>query len=370
MAKRKPASPDASPKSLAELRREVDALDRQLVELLNQRAERVIEIGRLKTDENLEPYDPTRERKILTQLAEANAGPLTSSAVQAIFREVISGCRSLAVPQRIAYLGPEYSYSHIAAMHRFGQAAELIPVGTIAAVFEEVTSGQAQFGLVPMENSTDGRIADTLTMFARTPMRICGEVQLRIHHNLLGRGSRNDVREVYSKPQALSQCRDWLAKHLPQAALRETTSTTAAAEIAAQKSGAAAVASRQAGVNYGLDVLAPNIEDNANNVTRFAVIGQQAHARTKNDKTAVMFQVEHKPGALADAMNLFKRHRLNLTWIESFPIPGVPSEYLFFVELEGHEHEPRVKKCLALLAKKAVRLEVLGSYEKREIVDS
>jgi chorismate mutase/prephenate dehydratase len=255
-------------------------------------------------------------------------------------------------------------------MHRFGQAAELIPVGTIAAVFEEVTSGQAQFGLVPMENSTDGRIADTLTMFARTPMRICGEVQLRIHHNLLGRGSRNDVREVYSKPQALSQCRDWLAKHLPQATLRETASTTTAAEIAAEKTGAAAVASRQAAVNYGLDILAPNIEDNPNNVTRFAVIGQQIFARTKNDKTAVMFQVEHKPGALADAMNLFKRHRLNLTWIESFPIPGVANEYLFFVELEGHENEPRVKKCLELLGKKAVRLEVLGSYEKREIVDS
>lgn len=370
MAKRKSSSPDETPKSLAELRRDVDALDRQLVELMNERAQRAIEIARCKADEELDPYDPASERKILTQLAEANSGPLSATAVQAVFRELISGCRLLAAPQRIAYLGPEFSYSHIAAVHRFGQAAELIPVGTIAAVFEEVTNGQAQFGLVPMENSTDGRIADTLTMFARTPMRICGEVQLRIHHNLMGRGLRNDIKEIYSKPQALSQCRDWLAKHLPQAALRETTSTTAAAEIAAQKPGAAAVASRQAAVNYRLDILAPNIEDNANNVTRFAVIGQQAHARTKSDKTAVMFQVEHKPGALADAMNLFKRHRLNLTWIESFPIPGVPSEYLFFVELEGHEGEPRVKKCLELLRKKAVRLEVLGSYEKREIVDS
>ena len=368
MAKRK--TPDDSQKSLAELRREVDAIDRQLVDLMNERAQRSIEIARCKANEQLNAYDPARERKILAQLAEANAGPLSSSAMQAVFRELISSCRLLAAPQRIAYLGPEYSYSHIAAVHRFGQAAELIPVGTIAAVFEEVTSGQAQFGLVPMENSTDGRIADTLTMFAKTPMRICGEVQLRIHHNLLGRGVRNDVREVYSKPQALSQCRDWLAKHLPQAALRETTSTTAAAEIAAEKPGAAAVASRQAAVNYGLDILAPNIEDNLNNVTRFAVIGQQIYPRTKSDKTAVMFQVEHKPGALADAMNLFKRNRLNLTWIESFPIPGVPSEYLFFVELEGHESEPRVKKCLSLLAKKAVRLETLGSYEKREIVDS
>jgi chorismate mutase/prephenate dehydratase len=257
----------------------------------------------------------------------------------------------------------------VAAIERFGQAAQLIPVGTIAAVFEEVINGQADYGLVPMENSTDGRIADTLNMFARTPMRICGEVQLRIHHNLLGRGERTKITDVFSKPQALSQCRDWLAKHLPQAQLHETASTTAAAEIAAEKPGSAAVASRQAAVNYGLDVIAPNIEDNQNNVTRFGVIGHHAHDRTKNDKTAIMFEVEHKPGALADAMNLFKRNRLNLTWIESFPIPGVPSEYLFFVELEGHESESRVKKAIAALTRKSVRLEVLGSYEKTEIVD-
>ncbi|MCA9269129.1 MAG: prephenate dehydratase, partial [Planctomycetales bacterium] len=227
----------------------------------------------------------------------------------------------------------------------------------------------SQFGLVPMENSTDGRITDTLNMFARTPMRICGEVQLRVHHNLLACCDRASVTDVYSKPQALSQCRNWLAQHLPQAALHETTSTTAAAELAAKTPGAAAVASRQAGVNYGLDVVAANIEDNKNNVTRFAVIGHDAQPRTRNDKTALMFQVEHKPGALADAMTLFKRSRLNLTWIESFPIPGVASEYLFFIELEGHELDTRVKRAIEALAKKAVRLEILGSYAKTEIVD-
>jgi len=289
--------------------------------------------------------------------------------VKAVFRELISGCRSLAAPQRVAYLGPEFSYSHQAAVERFGRAANLVPVGTIGAVFEEVISGQSDFGLVPMENSTDGRIADTLNMFARTPARICGEVQLRIHHNLLAQCPRPEVTDVFSKPQALSQCRDWLAKHLPHAQLHETASTTAAAEIAANKSNAAAVASRQAAVNYGLDIIAKNIEDNTNNVTRFAVIGNHSSARSRNDKTAIMFQVEHKPGALADAMNLFKRNRLNLTWIESFPIPDVPSEYLFFVELEGHESEARVKRAVEALDKKAVRLEVLGSYEKTGIID-
>ena len=353
--------------TLASRRREVDKLDKQLLQLINQRAKLVVELGELKRDQEMLAYDPQREQKIVDALTAANKGPLADSVIQSIFREVISGCRDLASPSRIAYLGPEFSYSHQAAIQRFGQSAQLVPVGTIAAVFDEVLSGQADFGLVPMENSTDGRIADTLTMFARTPARICGEVQLRIHHNLLGQGPRSAVKEVHSKPQALSQCRDWLAKHLPQAQLIETASTTAAAEVAVNRKHAAAVAGKLAAQNYGLNIIAPNIEDNPNNITRFAVIGHQSYPRTKNDKTAIMFQVDHKPGALADAMNLFKRNRLNLTWIESFPIPDKPSEYLFFVELEGHETETRVKRAIEALEKKSVRLEVLGAYQKTEV---
>ncbi len=352
-----------------QLRREVDKIDKQVLARINERAALTEQIARAKRAGEDSPYDPQRENKIHAALAKANKGPLSNEVVRSVFREVISGCRALDAPTRAAYLGPEFSYSHSAAVQRFGQSAELIPVGTIAAVFEEVIGGRADFGLVPMENSTDGRIADTLNMFARTPARICGEVQLRIHHNLLGQCDRAGVTDVYSKPQAISQCRDWLAKHLSHAQLHETASTTAAAELAANKRGAAAVASRQAAVNYGLAVIAANIEDNPNNVTRFAVIGNEPSPRTKNDKTALMFQVAHQPGALADAMNLFKRNRLNLTWIESFPIPDLPSEYLFFVELEGHEAETKVKRAVEALGKKAVRLEVLGSYEKTPIVD-
>ena len=366
MARKKTKTEDKP--TLAALRRQVDKLDKQLLKLINERAALVVEVGDVKREQQALAYDPHRERKILDALQAANKGPLGEAVIESIFREVISGCRALAAPSRIAYLGPEFSYSHQAAIQRFGQSAQLVPVGTIAAVFDEVTSGVADFGLVPMENSTDGRIADTLTMFARTPARICGEVQLRIHHNLLGQGPRSGVKEVYSKPQALSQCRNWLAKHLPQATLHETASTTAAAEIAANKPNAAAVAGKLAAQHYGLGVIAPNIEDNPNNVTRFAVIGNQSYPRTKNDKTAVMFQVDHKPGALADAMNIFKRNRLNLTWIESFPIPDKPSEYLFFVELEGHETDTRVKRAIEALEKKSVRLEVLGAYQKTEIV--
>ncbi len=269
----------------------------------------------------------------------------------------------------MAYLGPAYSYSHLAAIHRFGQSVELVPVGNIAAVFEEINRRQADFGVVPIENSTDGRVADTLDMFTRMPARICGEVQLRIHHNLLGKCPRSDVEEVYSKPQALSQCRNWLARHLPTARLVEVTSTSTAAQLAQDKPGAAAIASLQAGVRYGLDVLADNIEDNKSNLTRFAVIGDDTGPRTGNDKCALMFEIAHEPGALADAMNVFKRGRLNLTWIESFPIARPEGGYMFFVELEGHETEVRVRKAIAALGRKAVRLDVLGSYAKMAPVE-
>ncbi len=199
-------------------------------------------------------------------------------------------------------------------------------------------------------------------MFTRVRVQISGEVQLRIHHTLLGRGSRSQIKKVCSKPQALSQCRGWLAKNMPSAELVATTSTTAAAERAVAEQDVAAIASRQAGVQYGLEVLAANIEDNKANITRFAVIGDSSAARSGNDKTAMLFQLPHKPGALADAMNVFKRKRLNLTWIESFPLVGQPNEYLFFVELQGHEKDLRVRQALSTLEKKTELLEVLGSY--------
>jgi chorismate mutase/prephenate dehydratase len=269
----------------------------------------------------------------------------------------------------VAFLGPSYTYSHLATLHRFGQSVELLPVGGIAAVFEEVNRGHATYGLVPIENSTDGRVADTLDMFTRLRVRICGEVQLRIHHSLLGKCARGDVTEVYSKPQALSQCRNWLAKHLPEARMIEVTSTSFAAQLAQDKPGVAAIASVQAGVHYGLDVLAANIEDNQANITRFAVIGEQSAPRTGKDRTAVMFEVVHRAGALADAMHIFKRNKLNLTWIESFPIPRAEGGYLFFIELDGHETDLKVRRALAALGKKALRLEVLGSYPRGEPVD-
>jgi chorismate mutase/prephenate dehydratase len=336
---------------------------------MNQRAEIAHQIGQLKNQSGMQCYSPTREEEVLARVAKANAGPLDVRCIRAVFRELISGSRAVETALRVAFLGPQYTYSHLAAMHRFGQSVELVPVGTISAVFEEVHRGQADFGIVPLENSTDGRVADTLDMFTRLAVKVCGEVQLKIHHALLGKGKRQEIQEIYSKPQALSQCRNWLAKHLPAARTIEVTSTATAAQIAHDKPGAAAIASAQAGVHYGLNILAPDIEDVEGNQTRFAVIGHHTGPRSGNDKCALMFEVPHEPGALADAMTVFKRAKLNLTWIESFPIARPTGGYMFFVELEGHETDAPVKKAIAALAKSAVRLEVLGSYAKMAAVD-
>jgi chorismate mutase/prephenate dehydratase len=355
--------------SLAIQRGKIDKIDQQLVKLMNERAKIALEIGKLKNHAGLCAYAPLREDEVLARVLELSEGPLDARCVRSVFRELISGSRALEKELRVAFLGPLYSYSHLAAVHRFGQSVELMPVGNIAAVFEEVNRRHADYGLVPVENSTDGRVADTLDMFARLRVKICGEVQLRIHHNLLGRGSRAEVQEVYSKPQALSQCRNWLAKHVPAARLVEVTSTATAAQLAQDKPGAAALASIQAGVHYGLDVLAADIEDQPGNLTRFAVIGESSGARTGCDKCSLMFEIRHQPGSLADAMMVFKKNRLNLTWIESFPISRPEGGYLFFVEFEGHELDPRVRKAITSLERKAVRLEVLGSCAKLAPID-
>ncbi|MBM4011132.1 MAG: prephenate dehydratase [Planctomycetes bacterium] len=348
--------------TLANLRSRIDTVDRQLVRLMNQRAEVAREIGHLKQSTGQQAYDPSREELVLERVASANAGPLSDESVKAVFRELISGSRAIEQHIRVAHLGPAWTYSHLAALHRFGSAVDFVPVASISAAFEEVLAGHSHYGVVPLENSTDGRIADTLDNLSRLPARICAEVPLRIHHTLLASCDRSAVREVYSRPQALSQCRNWLARHLPSARLVEVASTSAAAEMAAGRDDAAAIASRQAGVHYGLAVLAENIEDIAGNTTRFAVIGHADSARTGRDKTSLMFEIEHKPGGLADALAIPKRQKLNLTWIESFPLAGEAGGYVFFVELEGHRSDLRVRRAIAALEKRCKRVVVLGSY--------
>jgi chorismate mutase/prephenate dehydratase len=349
--------------TLRSLRSQIDKLDLQVLKLINERASLAAEIGRLKNDHGSEVFSPAREEEVLSNVIGANKGPLSGDTVRAIYREIMSGSRSLQKIVKVAYLGPDWSYSHIAAVERFGQSVDFIRVGSIAAVFEEVNRGHVDFGVVPLENSTDGRIADTLDMFMRLPqLKISAEVRLRIHHNLLANCEQPDIRRVYSKDQALSQCRNWLSKNVPHAQLISMASTADAAKLAQQEPGAAAVASRQAAVHYGLRILFSNIEDSPYNETRFAVIGTQEASRSGHDKTAIMFKVPHNPGSLVDALNIFKQNKLNLTWIESFPAKSPKSEYVFFADFEGHPEDAKVKKAIAALEHHCEHLTVLGSF--------
>lgn len=363
-----PASNSKAAAALRSLRAQIDKLDLQILKLVNERASLAAEIGRVKNDNGAEVFSPGREEEVLQNVGQANKGPLDEHTIRAIFREIMSGSRALQKVVKVAYLGPEFSYSHLAAVERFGQAVEFMRVGSIAAVFEEVNRGHADFGVVPLENSTDGRVADTLEMFMRLPqLKIGAEVRLPIHHNLLANCEQQAIRRVYSKPQALSQCRNWLAKNVPHALLQEVSSTATAAELAQKEPGAAAVASRQAAVHYGLRILFADIEDSPYNETRFAVIGHQETDRTGNDKTAIMFKVAHQPGSLVDTLGIFKQAKLNLTWIESFPARAQKPEYVFFVEFEGHIEDPKIKRTFSLLQEHCEQLSFLGSFPAASI---
>jgi chorismate mutase/prephenate dehydratase len=356
-------------KTAASSESQIKSVDVELVKLLNKRMQLTLDALSDPMTRHQLWFNPQADQELWERVEGANAGPLPAMAARAIFREILSASRSKIRTIRVAYLGPSYSFTHLAAMERFGKSADLIPVNTIASVFEEVNRGHAEYGIVPIENSTDGRIVDTLDMFTRLPLRICGEVQMAVHHNLLSRSPRGEVSEIYSKPQALSQCRDWLARNMPQARTIEMTSTSAAAQLARDKPGAAAIATRQAAVQYELQVIAEKIEDNAHNVTRFAIIGEEETRPSGRDRTALLLQIPHSPGSLSDALQAFKGNKINLTWIESFPLRGAESGYLFFLDFEGHRREQRIQKALEMLEKKAVRMEVLGSYPRSEVVE-
>lgn len=362
-------------------RESIQSLDRRLVELLIDRIQLVGQLaassgqpGRGSDDACVTAEVATAKQqfssviqdvlKASPELAAGATGAIDSELLEGLLRHAASVCARSVDPLRIACLGPKFSYTHLAGIKYFGDAANFATVGTIAAVFDAVARGDASTGIVPIENSTDGRVVDTLGMFVRQHMQVCGEVLLPIHHNLLSITPREEITEIHSKPQALSQCRGWLAQQMPSVKLVEISSTAAAAELAARQHGVAAVASIEAGRQYGLNVINASIEDNRDNVTRFAVLGRRLPEPTGDDKTSLLFQVQHKPGALADVMAIFKTHGLNLTWIESFPEPGKPNEYRFFVELRGHRDDVPVAAAIDSLRDESSKLEVLGSYPR------
>jgi chorismate mutase/prephenate dehydratase len=349
---------------LDEWRARIDEFDRQLLRLLNQRAELSLEIGRAKRESGEPVHVPEREQGILEDLARLNPGPLPEGAIRAIWSEILSASRSLQRPFRVAYFGPQGTYTHMAALRHFGSSAEFVPVRGIPDVFEEVERGRADVGVVPIENSSEGVVNHTLDGLIDSELLICGEASLDIHHNLLSRASElGDVKRVYSHPQALAQCRGWLARHLPDAEVVETIqSTSAAVEQAVLDPATAAVASELAGHLYHVPALRERIEDYANNVTRFLVMGRRAAGRTGRDKTSVLFSIRDEVGTLYRILEPFATARLSLTKIESRPTRRRPWEYVFFVDFEGHRDDPVTQGVLAAVLERCLFLKVLGSY--------
>jgi len=361
-----PAAATDAEAELARLRAAIDRVDRALLELLNERAELGRSIGALKERSGMPVYSAARERDVLTGLVGNNRGPFPSAAIEPVFREIISATRSLERRLRIAFLGPEGTYSHLAARRHFGEAAELLATTTIGDVFAAVERGHAELGVVPVENTTEGVVTQTLDAFVDSELTICGEVLQRISHHLLSRSGRlAEIRRVASIGQALAQCRIWLERNLPGVERIETASTAAAARLAAEDAGVAAIGSALAGTAFDLVTIEAAIEDRRDNTTRFLLLSREAPVRSGRDLTSAVFTVSKaQAGALHRLLDPFAQSGVNLTSIQSRPMPGKPFEYLFFLDMEGHRDDPSVARALAEAAVTAYSHRVLGSFPR------
>lgn len=355
-------SRDGTP--LNELRTHIDTIDRQLVDLLNERARIVNEVGRIKHERGEHVYVPSREEKIYRRVTEMNNGPLPGDALRNIYREIFSACRSLEHKQVICFLGPPGSFTEEAARRHFGSAVDYTPAQNIGSVFTEVAARRADHGVVPIENSTIGGIADTLDRFASTDVKICGEVLLAVHLCLMGKCTLDKVTHIYSKPQALAQCQSWLARNVPGARQCEAESTSQAAELVSSMNGAAAIAHQGAAALYDLTLLAKSIEDNPENATKFLVLGHGFGGPTDDDRTSLMISIKHHAGSLYDALLPFRDNGVNLTKIESRPSRLRKWEYFFFIDLDGHCEDEPVRRAIEQVRQASLVTQVLGSYPK------
>lgn len=348
--------------SLQSLRRQIDAIDKKIIQHLNMRARATLSVNRLKRQSGKSAYAPNREREVLHKIKQASKGPLSSAALEAIYREIMSYSLSIDRPLRVAYLGPEATFTHLAALKRFGSQVKYIASSSISDVFLEVENGNADYGVVPIENSVEGAVSHTLDMFVDSDLKICAQVILDVSHNLLSNCSRDKIRRIYSNPQVFGQCRLWLRENLPPVDMIEVASTTRAAEIASREKNSACIASLLAAKVYKLKVIARDIEDSPHNITRFLVIGKDNVPASGFDKTSILFSIKDRVGALHDMLLAFKKNKINLTKIESRPSKKKAWDYYFYVDLEGHTDSPRVKKALAALENRCKFLKVLGSY--------
>ncbi|MFA4992145.1 MAG: prephenate dehydratase [Candidatus Omnitrophota bacterium] len=348
---------------LASLRRKIDNIDKEIVSKLSERASVVKDIGELKKHTDRTVYMPDRESEIYDNVLRGNKGPLSDKALVSIYREVMSSSLSLEKGLRIAYLGPEATFTHLAAMKKFGSNVEYYSCSNITDVFKDVEAERSDYGVVPIENSTEGMVNHTLDMFINSDLKICSEVSLDISHNLMSMSSGiRSIKKIYSKTEVFGQCRIWIEANLHNAELVEVSTTSKAAEIVSREKNSAAIASILAAEKYKLNVLAKDIEDNANNVTRFLVIGEKIPSPTRNDRTSIMFAAKDRVGALHDMLVPFKKNKVNLTKIESRPSKRKVWEYYFFIDMLGHCENANVKKALEELEKQSTYFKILGSY--------
>lgn len=356
-----------SANDLKQLRKRIDALDEKILSLFSERAGIAIDVAEAKRaqGETGNFYRPEREADVLRHVIDKNEGPLKDSDVAHLFRALMSACLSAESPLTVAFLGPEGTYSHAAALKHFGYAIKINPLSSIDDVFREVEAGAANFGVVPIENSTEGVISNTLDNFIDSPLKVCGEVSLRIHHHLLSKAdSLQSIKRVYSHQQSLAQCRRWLTANLPQVEQVNVSSNAEAARRAAEDNTAAAIAGEQAGELYDLTSLVSSLEDDPNNTTRFLVIGDIDTQSTGQDKTSIMVSSRNQAGALYELLAPLARHKVSMSKIESRPSHGGLWEYVFFLDLDGHVSESAISEVMEEISQQAVMLKLLGSYPK------
>ena len=349
-------------------RQAIDKLDAQIVRLLNERTRHVLAIGDMKLAAGEEIYAPHRERAVLQRICQLNQGPMTDEQLRAVYREIMSSALALEKTMIIAYFGPEATFTHQAAIQKFGASLNYSPQKTITDVFTEVSKRRADYGVVPVENSTEGVVTHTLDMFVDSDLKIVSQIVLPIQQCLMisRGGTRARIQKLFVHPQSLAQCRGWIQNHLPRVEIVETSSNARSAELAAKDKTAAAIAGVLAAEKYGLDVLEQDIQDNAANATRFLVLGRQCSPPTGRDRTSLLISVADKAGALHEAIAAFRRYRINMTKIESRPSKRKAWEYFFFIDCDGHAQERKVSKAIHLLSQHCNFIKVLGSYPNAE----
>jgi chorismate mutase/prephenate dehydratase len=353
---------------LKKLRNRIDKIDDEIMKLLNKRAENVLEVASIKRRSKVKFYTPKREHEILERLTSNNNGLFPNDALKAIYREILSASLSLEEPLKVTCLGPLATFTHLAALRHFGSSAAFVPVDSIKKVFENVETGKVDYGVVPIENSNEGVVSHTLDMFMDSELKVVAEIILQVSHNLLSnQHDKLKIKKIYSHPQALAQCRGWLESNMQGIPVAESTSTAKAAELASRDKNSAAIASELAARMYDLAILEKNVEDSRYNITRFLVISKEFPPKTGNDKTSIMFSIKDRPGSLYEILIPFKKSTINLTKIESRPSKRKAWEYIFFLDMEGHIEDKKVKKAIEQVKEGCLYLKILGSYPQGNV---